>query len=547
MVVRELLARLGFTVDKSSANKAEQAITSLKRSASALVALFATGWAAKAFLGMIQQTALLGEKIDDTTKKIGDSAEAIQTLGYAAQLSGSSQDELVLGLKILARNAFQASKGSKEASETFAGLGVNVKDASGKLKPTTVLFTEISDAIKNMKNGTERAAYAQLAFGKSGANLLPFLMEGSKSIERMRIEAHELGGVLDDELIASSAEYRDTQDKLKFAMQGIKNLIAKEMIPIFNRMANRTINWIKANREWLKLNIPFYIERTVRWFKVMSTAIYDAGAAISKFITNLGPGGKFILGMAVALGVLAAAWFMPTFGLALFIFLLGVVIDDIQTFLRGGDSLIGRILANIKALVSEFINSPIDPDAHPILALLQNAALGIIALKRDWGGFMEYMAADFEARGILRPLFEEPIRFWKEQLSNILEEPIRFWKEQIKVFMQWMAEQITHAPINIVKSAFKVATELPGAVAGVARASAGMVSDVNRNLNVSSPAAANVARSLTIQNETSVVVTPSAGSPPQAVGDEVAKKVSEAQERQNRQIVQTFGVAGATN
>jgi hypothetical protein len=535
MVVRELLALLGFKVDKKSARAAEAQIDMLKKSATRLAGILLTGAAAKAFFNLVQNTAALGDETAKTAQKLGVSVVALQELRHAAALSNVSNEDLTTGLRFLARNAFEASTGSKEMQKDFARLGVTVTDAHGKLKPAEQLFTEMSDGLKGLKSETERTALAQSLFGRGGSNLIPLLLQGSAAIREQRMEAHALGAVMDAELIAMSEEYLDTQDRLKAVWQGIKNIIAKELIPVFDRMGKRTIAWVKANRELLKQRIAQTLDRVVRVVRAFVQVTSGAIKQLSEWVKQLPPLSKGLLLVAGAALVLAVILAHPVLLLGLLLALIALVIEDFKVWREGGISVIGDLIAALDDILLKFgvVGRFIREGAK---VWKEYVAIALNAL----GSIIEFVNNVF-AIGIRlawKELIKDTKQVWMD-VTDFIENRLRFiktlipdmvpdWlvsaagiaaKQQLAIFRGGSLEDVANA--GRVESRFSPSTIYAGARAGAA------------------------AISQAITTTASITVNAAPGMSVQAVADAVVQKIDQVREKDNRTAAAAFAPVGA--
>ena len=78
--------------------------------------------------------------------------------------------------------------------------------------------------MQGMKDSTERAALANKLFGKSGQNLAPLFNETAASTEELKKKANELGFVMSDKNVKSSAAFKDSLDTLQRSVSGAKNI-----------------------------------------------------------------------------------------------------------------------------------------------------------------------------------------------------------------------------------------------------------------------------------------------------------------------------------
>lgn len=387
MIVRELLTRLGFTVDEHSLSESEKVIEKLKESAETLVELYASWEAAKKLYELVNQVAELGEETLRTSIKLGIGAEALQELQYAANQAGTSAGSLQAGLRFLARNASAAANGSGDAAKEFESLGINVNDAHGQLKPMELLMGEVSDALKGMTNKTERTAKAIKIFGRGGLEMLPFLVEGSAKIKEQREEAEKLGGVMGDDLLEQSERYIQMQKKLSFAWAGIRNLIAKSLLPVFESVVETMKDWLLANREMIQKGLPAFIGYAVRLVKVLADLVIMAGRGwvmIVQLVDSLGPAGRAILEVAAAAAVLGLAFLSPAIGVGLLVAAIALLVEDIEGFHNGKESLFGHLVEWISSLNNEFLKAESD---NPFIRMLQDLDKALVDITNDLPAF----------------------------------------------------------------------------------------------------------------------------------------------------------------
>jgi hypothetical protein len=337
MALRDLIAKLGYEVDPRSEGRVRSSLAGVKKLAVGLAAMFGTGAAAVAGLDrMLKQTAALGDNIAKTSKQIGVNAQRLQELRFAANLAGASNEDVTTGFRRLQASAKEAGDGTKSYVDDFRALGVEVRDGNNQLKSAEQLILEVADGMKNrLKTDTERTAIAQTLLGRSGTKLIPLLKQGSAAIQEQTARARELGEVYDEQLLVQSEDFVDAQRELQGAFQGLRNIIAREFLPIWTRLTRGTADFIAKNRSRL---IPL------------------AEAAARAFV-SLGRALSFVFDMAkrfaIPLAIIAAILFPTT---ALFIALgaaILLVAEDLEVMREGGESVIGTLIDGFQALLLE--------------------------------------------------------------------------------------------------------------------------------------------------------------------------------------------------
>lgn len=305
--------RLGLPVVENALGRVVTASSSFGKALQG-IGKWVAGVAASAGLGAAG-IAALGKSYADATGAIGDlaqrtgaSRERIQELGYAAQLSGSSAETLAGALQKMNLAAGQATSGSKELNEMFAGLQISLKNSNGTLKTTDELFDLFVNRISRIKNPTLQAQAAVKIFGKSATELLPLIRSGSKGIAEMADEARRLGVVIEDGAVQQGEEFGDVLDKMSFALKGMVNTVAGAVIPVLTKLGNQLIESVIKYRPQIEAfaaafaaNLPTYIEQAVQAFHDLLDVLRPIGQFIIWLSDSLG---TFKLILAVATGAI---------------------------------------------------------------------------------------------------------------------------------------------------------------------------------------------------------------------------------------------------
>jgi hypothetical protein len=329
VALREVIAVLGYAVDKASEQRINRSIGGVLKLAAGVTAAF--GAAALAGVNqMLQQTAELGDNIAKTSKQLGINAQALQELRFAANLAGTSSEEMTIGLRRLQAAAKEAADGTKSYMEDFQALGIQVTDSNGRLKTAEELLFEVADGMNALDNETQKVALAQTLLGRSGTKMIPLLSLGSKGIREQTARARELGEVFDEELLAKSEDYIDAQRELQGASQGLRNLVAQQLLPI----------WAELTRGIADL--------IVQWRGPFKRAI-DVGMRILSFF---GRALEFVVErgrvlLPVLAGMAALLFPLPVLLLAVAAAAL-LVVEDLEVMAKGGESAIGKLLAAFK-------------------------------------------------------------------------------------------------------------------------------------------------------------------------------------------------------
>ena len=363
-VIRELLVGLGIKADQKAVARFDESITSVKKQM-VLAGAAAVGLAAGLF-AIAKSTAAAGDDAAKQSQRIGITAEAYQELAFAAELTGTSIGSVQLGMKGLARLVGDFELGTKSAADTVAILGVRFRDDEKQMRPIPDILGDIADKFVSMEDGFEKSNLAQRVFTKAGADMINFLNSGSAGIKAMRLEARELGFVLDASATKASEEFNDSMSRLKFVAIGVRNTIGKELMPIITQAAAKFTAWWKANRKLVQgrvkkwtLEIVAAVKTLGRWLRDLADRIGPVikrmggfeqalkalikifvGAQIAKLLLGLGQVILAIKAMGTAALIAGGKVAFVTAAVALLV--LGL--DDLASFVAGDDSLMGRFV-----------------------------------------------------------------------------------------------------------------------------------------------------------------------------------------------------------
>lgn len=181
--------------------------------------------------------AAVGQAIDrademrDLSIRTGVATEKLSEYAYAAKQTGTDIDGLARGLKLLAKNAAEAADETSGKGKLFEALGVNVKDAQGNLKNLDQLLPEVADKFQSLEDGTTKAALAQELFGKSGAELIEFLNQGSAGLDKAGKKVDEFSSRIGTKFSQDADEFNDKLGDLKEIANGFSNQLAAELLP----------------------------------------------------------------------------------------------------------------------------------------------------------------------------------------------------------------------------------------------------------------------------------------------------------------------------
>jgi hypothetical protein len=196
---------------------------------------------ALALFQLSKAAAEYGSAIFDASEKTGLTATTLSAMKFAADQSGSSLEQVTAGAARFARVIGEAANGSEQAQEKLKRLGVTSTDLD------TALSQALATIVK-VPPGALQMAAAMDAFGRSGADLLPFIKSFDGDLVKLTAEAKRLGVTIDDEAARAADEFGDQLDTLNAQLAGIGRTIGFTFMPVFQDMAKAISEFLARNQ-----------------------------------------------------------------------------------------------------------------------------------------------------------------------------------------------------------------------------------------------------------------------------------------------------------
>jgi len=195
------------------------------------VGFAAVSAAVAAALPYINQATDELSAVADAANRIGASAAGIIGLQRAAQLGGSSAEDM-----LSAMDKLQKRLASGEIDKRLAAIGLSAKDLKSLSLDEAVL--QIADAVRNLSTEGEQAAAMYDLFGRSGQALTVTLKAGSEELRRQIKEARDLGLVVEGETLDSVEGMGDAWDDAKLAGSGFWRQLTGALAPALHVVAD---------------------------------------------------------------------------------------------------------------------------------------------------------------------------------------------------------------------------------------------------------------------------------------------------------------------
>lgn len=164
----------------------------------------------------------------DLSDKIGDTASNISKLKSAADISGTAFDTIAAASIKLTSTLSKQDEDSKGAAQALRALGLDF-NAFKAQAPVEQLGT-LADALAGFRNDASKTAVAVALFGKSGAEILPFLNDLAEDTKRQ--------AVLTQEQVAAADEYAKAIDRLKSRTGALAQQYTATLAPVLLSTVN---------------------------------------------------------------------------------------------------------------------------------------------------------------------------------------------------------------------------------------------------------------------------------------------------------------------
>ena len=217
--------------------------------AKAGLAGLATGIVAGGLTGILSQIGQIANgiaSIGDEAKRAGVSTRVFQEWGFVAKQNRIGIDQMVDGLKELNLRADEfVLTGKGSAAEAFQRLGYSAEELKTKLADPSELLLEIIDRLGKFDKAAQIRISDELFGGSAGERFVELLDQGEASIRTTIQRAHDLGVVLDEEIIEKAAE-------IDRRFNEISNTVGMKLKSAIVSAADSLIDFINSFRDFEK-------------------------------------------------------------------------------------------------------------------------------------------------------------------------------------------------------------------------------------------------------------------------------------------------------
>ncbi len=421
-VIRELLVALGVIGEDdtvASLERIDQALDGTKRAMEAVVQTTAGVIASVVAVGaagtaMAVSSANNAETLLQQAEALDVNVEALQGLDFAFQQVRNGTELMNQVLFNLQARAAQARDGNVALAESFGDLGITMTQLRGA--GPIELVDALADALADADDKGKATAATMRLLGEDVARrVAPLLLQGSDGLRALKTEAAELGIITREDTLRSTAELALSWRKLQAVGSALADTIGQAIAPVVLEVTDYVLRWVEANDELIASGLSELVESLSRLFVDWAPVIlavsagFLALAAAIAAVLALPTIAAFVSANAVlfiAAGIIA--------NLVAVVGFLAVAWDDLNTYLEGGNSVIGELIESFE-------------EWSPLLANVLKLVASLFGLMRSLVGLVFRVAGAFGewalSTNLLRTQFGSTVAVL-ESLWNLINRNI---------------------------------------------------------------------------------------------------------------------------
>jgi hypothetical protein len=403
------------------------------------------------------------DNMNDLSQKTGVSVESLSKFQQAANASGTSIEGVGAAMIKLNRNL---ATGNAGAAEAMTALGLSAIDASGKLKTTDQVMLEVADKFAKMPDGANKTAAAMALFGKAGADMIPLLNGGRKSIE-------DLTATMTTKFAKAADELNDKTDTLlaQFLRLGVS--LGTALMPALNLASDLAIKLANAFAA-----MPGPLQAIVGGVVALTAAFVVLAPAISAVISIAGVLAGLKIGATIAGWAALAGPAITAISAAfsgLLAFLTGTLLPGLLAFFSGP---VGWTVLAVAAVVAmaiafrkplgDFINW-LRNWGEPIRQFWAGLWNGVVTIASTSfnaiGGILQWAGKAWSA--ILYQVLVQP---WVNIWNNVLRTPVTAMVTWLQGVWTGITTFFNTNVVTPIRSAWTTLTEfLPKAMSSLGK------------------------------------------------------------------------------
>lgn len=388
MALREVLVEFGIEVDEADAKKAQGTVDSLIKGAKVLAGIFVTTKIAQAYKSVVEEASSAAERANKFNAVFTTAASLVQRqLNGISSATGLAVGELqgfAANIGAIIKPALGSSVAAGKMGASIAGVALDIASFND-VEPTAALVALRSGLIGSAEPlqrfgvDTRVAALEAEALRQGISGSIQSMSEGERIQLRYAAIMRQLGvqGALGD-AAKTSDDLANATRGLNSQLKALAEIVGGFFIADAKRTAVRLRDIVKAVNLWLVANDKIIRQRIDDVLQVVNNTI-DGLIIGVKFLINgfralgtiIGPVASGVLLAVGAIALLVAILGAPIVLILALGAAIALMIDDLVVWSRGGESLFGDLLANMREFFNELRES------NPLFNAFVEALLGV--------------------------------------------------------------------------------------------------------------------------------------------------------------------------
>lgn len=222
-------------------------------------------------------------QLNDLNARTGLTTDSIQAVITAFEGSGQSAQAAEAFISRFPRLFADLASGASRASESAKRLGVNIRDSAGNIRSADEVLIDVTNALQNIDDPTERATEGFLLLGRQAGEFLQAF--GATSNFENFLELSRIFGVeTGPEASAAAARFQEQLAFLNLAFKGLQQRLVNSLggVDFFNDKLAQAISIVATLGDFIADNQDL--------FDQFATNLKQAGGDVLGFFQQALPG-----------------------------------------------------------------------------------------------------------------------------------------------------------------------------------------------------------------------------------------------------------------
>jgi hypothetical protein len=212
----------------------------------------------KGIFEIVERFSGMAEQLQSGAASAGLTVEALQRLQFAGSQSAVSAEEMTGALSHLTRTLYEARKGSKEATASFAAAGISKEQIAG-FHTGADAMRALAERMKGMSDPIAKQGLAMQIMGRGSSKMVGFLSKGGAAMDAMGKEAEAMGAVLTGPQVSALADVEDALSAMGQVMKTFMASIAAKFAPAIEKTVHALLELYKVNRAFIETKINAWV------------------------------------------------------------------------------------------------------------------------------------------------------------------------------------------------------------------------------------------------------------------------------------------------